>query len=258
MLWLVPLYAFVIGSLVGSFSNVAIHRIPLGESIVTPRSKCPSCGHQLAWWENVPILSWLLLRARCRKCRNPISVRYPIVEIVVAALWTGLSVKFWPKPELAAYLAFASTLVVLSGIDLEHRRLPNKVIYPMFGVALVLFATAAWSEGSWNMLLRAGAGSLIYGVPMFVLAFAHPRGMGLGDVRLAFYIGLHLGWMGLLHVALGAFSAFTLGAVAGVLLIALGRKGRKDYIPFGPFMAAGALITLFWGRQVLDAWLRSL
>lgn len=246
---------FVLGAVAGSFANVVIHRVPKGASIVKPGSACPACGHRLSAGENVPLVSFLVQRGRCRGCGGRISPRYVVVEILVGSLWVLTFLRIGLRPQLPAYLLFVTALVVLSAIDLEVRRLPNKVLGPGFLGGLVLLAAASAASGQWAPLGGALAGALAYGIPMLGLAIAVPAGMGMGDVKFAGYLGLHLGFVDLPHVAVGAFAGFFLGAFAGVAMMAAGKKGRKETIPFGPAMAAGAATALFWGRPVLRFWL---
>lgn len=246
--------ALFTGLAFGSFANVVVHRVPRSESIVVPGSACPSCGTPLAWYDNIPLLSFLVLRGRCRHCHATISVRYPLVEGLVGVLWALTALVVGLRPELPAFLAFVTVLVMLGAIDLEHRRLPNRILGPASIVAGVLLLAAAPFSG-WTPLLMALAGAAAYGGPMLLLGLAFPAGMGGGDIKLAGYIGLHLGWLGLLHVLVGAMAGFIVGGVVGVALLVAGRKGRKDPVPFGPAMAVGALVALFAGEVILRFWL---
>lgn len=243
------------GAVFGSFANVLIYRVPRGASIVKPGSACPACGRNLSPLENLPLLSYFFLRGRCRSCREKISVRYPIVEILVGVLWVCTAVRIGPDPRLPAYLIFVTLLVALSLIDLEVRRLPNRILAPGAAAGLVLLGVAAVVAGQSNILTRGLVGALAYSVPMLALAIAVPAGMGMGDVKFAAYLGLHLGSIDLLHVVVGSFSGFFLGAVAGLVAVAVGKKGRKETIPFGPAMATGALVAFFWGHHIIRVWL---
>jgi leader peptidase (prepilin peptidase) / N-methyltransferase len=251
---LLPVLA-VLGSVFGSFANVAIHRVPLGKSVIRPRSACPSCGTRLSGVENVPILSWIALRGRCRHCQARISPRYPVVELLTAVVWVLLAMRIGWKPELAAYLIFGTTLVILSVIDLDIRRLPNKVLAWAALVGAVLFGFATVVKGDVTPLVHGLEGALAYGIPMFVIGLISPAGMGMGDVKFAPYLGFHLGWLRLGFVPVGAFLGFFFGAVIGALLMAIGRAGRKTKIPFGPFMALGAFVCIFAGDAILRTWL---
>jgi leader peptidase (prepilin peptidase)/N-methyltransferase len=253
---LIGIFAAVTGAVFGSFSNVVIYRIPRYKSIFTPsRSFCPNCESLIAWYDNIPILSFLLLGGKCRKCNAPISPRYLVVEGAVAALWALIALRFGLVAELPAFLAMSTALVILSAIDFEHRRLPNKVLGPAAVIAVVLLLLAAGLSGEWSRLVRGVIGALAYGLPLFLIAVVVPKGMGGGDIKLGAYLGLHLGWIGLGHVAVGAILGFFTGSIAGVALMAAGKKGRKDPIPFGPFMALGALLAIFIGDRIVSIWL---
>ncbi|MGH2706203.1 MAG: prepilin peptidase [Actinomycetota bacterium] len=239
----------------GSFANVAIYRLPRGLSIVSPCSACPRCTRPITWYDNLPLFSYLFLRGRCRHCGERISGRYPLVEAAVGALWVLLFLRIGWQAELPAFLAFGTVLVILSAIDLEHRRLPNRVLGPAAVLGLVLLVGAGGLSGDWFRMLQSLLGAAAYGVPMFLIALAVPAGMGGGDVKFAPYLGLHLGWFGLSTVFVGAFLAFLLGGISGIVLILLKRKGRKDALPFGPFMALGALTAVLVGGSLVRLWL---
>ena len=246
----------VLGLIVGSFLNVVIWRVPRDESVVAPRSRCPQCGNELRNVDNIPVLSWIFLRGRCHFCGTRISARYPLVELLTGALFAALALRFAGESEswapLPAYLVLAAGLVALSGIDLDHHRLPNKVLYPTLFAMAALFVVAAAVDGEWDRLRDAAVGGAIGFAVLFVIAFISPKGMGFGDVRLAGVLGVAEGWLGLGHVAVGLFLGFLSAAVIGVALIATKVKGRKDKIPFGPFLALGALLAVFVGDAILD------
>lgn len=254
--YFVPALALValVGSLFGSFANVAIHRVPLGRSVVKPRSACPSCGAALSGIENVPVLSWLVLRGRCRHCQARISVRYPLVELATAAVWVLLAMRIGWKPELPAYLMFGTTLVILTAIDFAVHRLPNKVLSWASLVGLVLFALASLVRWDLWPFLHGVEGMFLYGIPMIVVGIVSGGNMGWGDVKFAPYLGFHLGWLRIGYVPLGAFMGFLFGAVVGALLMALGTAGRKTQIAFGPYMAFGALVCILAGDTILRLW----
>jgi leader peptidase (prepilin peptidase)/N-methyltransferase len=247
----VALGSFVLGLAVGSFLNVVIHRVPLGQSVVSPRSACPGCGTELAYRDNVPVLSWLLLRGRCRTCGMPISARYPVVELGTGLLFLAVAIKIGPHAALPAYLFWSAVLVAVSAIDLETRKIPRQIIFVGAGACGVLLVAAAAIDDDWFSLREAAMGGAIgFGV-LGLLWFIAPRGMGYGDVRLAGLNGLLLGWLSLPHVGLGLFVAFLLGAVIGIALVATGVRSRKDAVPFGPFLALGALSAVFVGAPIL-------
>jgi len=245
----------VLGLAVGSFLNVVIHRVPLKQSVVRPRSHCPRCGTQLAERDNIPLVSWVLLRGRCRTCGAPISVRYPLVELATAGLFVAAALRFGADWALPAFLVLFASLLAISAIDLEHYIIPNRVVYPTLAIALPLLAAAAAIDGRWRPLEHAAIGALVAWGLLLVIHVVSPRGMGFGDVRLAFVLGLFLGWLGLDHVFLGLFLGFLFGAVVGLALIVARRKGRREHIPFGPFLAAGAVVAVVAGSPILT-WYR--
>jgi leader peptidase (prepilin peptidase) / N-methyltransferase len=250
MLTFITLASGVLGLLVGSFLNVVVWRVPRGESVVSPPSACPGCGHAIRARDNVPVLSWLLLRGRCRDCGATISARYPLVELATALLFALTAWRLGATWELPAYLYLAAIAVALTLIDIDVRRLPNAIVLPSYGVAAALLLIPAIAEGGWHSYLRALIGAAILFVGYFVLAFAYPAGMGFGDVKLAGVLGLYLGWLGWGELAVGAFLGFLLGGVWGAALLIARRAGRKSAIPFGPFMLAGALLAVFVGGAI--------
>ena len=247
---------FVLGLVVGSFLNVVAWRIPRKESVVRPPSHCPECGTPISPRDNVPIVSWLLLRGRCRHCGTSIAARYPAVELATGLLWAAVGIRFAePAPgALPAFLVFTSALVAITAIDLEHYIIPNRVVYPAGFLAVPLLALASAVEDDWWALARAGIGAVGAWAFFFVLHVISPRSMGFGDVRLSFLLGLHLGWLGGGEVAGGLFFGFLYGAVVGVALIVAGRRKRRQHIPFGPFLAAGAMTFVLFGEPLLRAY----
>ena len=249
---LLAIVVAVLGLAVGSFLNVVIHRVPLRQSIVTPRSACPSCGTTLAERDNVPVVSWLVLGGRCRTCREPISPRYPLVELGTAVLFGAAAIRLGADWALPAFCLFFAALLAVALIDLEHFIVPNRIVFPMLAISLPLLGIAALLERDAWPLLTGLAGALLASNALLIINLISPRGMGMGDVKLALLLGLFLGWLGLGHVALGLFLGFLLGAIGGILLIALGIKGRKDPVPFAPFLAAGAIVAVLAGEVLLD------
>jgi leader peptidase (prepilin peptidase)/N-methyltransferase len=245
----------VLGLIIGSFLNVVIHRVPKGESIVRPRSKCPACGTELRSIDNIPIVSWLALGRKCRTCGEPISARYPAVELANGVLFGLVAARLGWDWALPAFLVFTAALVALSAIDLETYRLPTPIIYVSGLSGLVLLAAAAALTSDWRSLVEAVAGAVIAFVVLFAIHLVSPRGMGFGDVRLAALIGLFLGWIELPMVGVGLFLAFALASVVGIGLMVAGRRGRKDRVPFGPFLAGGALLAVFVGEVILRGYL---
>ena len=243
------------GLLIGSFLNVVIWRVPRGESLISPPSHCPACDNPVRPRDNVPVLSWLLLRGKCRDCSAAISARYPLVEAGTAVVFAALAARIGIEPELPAFLYLGAVGVALALIDLDVKRLPNAIVLPSYGVALVLLGGAAVVDGDPSALLRAGLGMVALFGLYFVLAFVYPAGMGFGDVKLAGLLGLYLGWLGWSEVVTGGFLGFLFGGVVGAVLMAVRRAGRKSQIPFGPFMLAGALVAILWGQALADLYL---
>lgn len=246
------LVAGVLGLLIGSFLNVVIARVPAGESVVSPPSHCPSCDTPIAPRDNIPVLSWLLLRGRCRACAVRISPRYPLVEAGTAALFASTAWSVGPHADLAAHLVVVASFVALSLIDLDTKRLPDVIVLPAFAATTVLLAVAALVDDRWPDLGRAGLGAAIGLGLLGLIHLVAPRGLGFGDVKLAGVCGLLLGWHGLADVVLGLYGGFVLGAVVGGALIALGRARFGRSIPFGPFLAAATLLTALVGGPVAD------
>jgi leader peptidase (prepilin peptidase)/N-methyltransferase len=243
----------LLGLAVGSFLNVVVHRVPRKESVVRPRSRCPGCGTTLAARDNVPVVSWVVLGRRCRTCGQPISIRYPLVELLTAALFAAVAVRIGPDAALPAFLVFVSALVAISAVDLEHCIVPNRIVYPALFASVPLLVGAAAVDGEWRSLRDAAVGGLLAWGALLVIHLVSPAGMGFGDVRLAGLIGVHLGWINLRHVVLGLFLAFLTAAVTGIALIATSVRTRKDKVPFGPFLALGAVMAVLFGGPII-AW----
>jgi leader peptidase (prepilin peptidase)/N-methyltransferase len=242
----------LLGLLVGSFVNVLVYRVPRKESIIRPRSRCVSCGSQVRGLDNVPVVSWLLLRGRCRTCAERISPRYPVVELVTGLVFAALAARFGSDPALPAFLALATGLLAISAIDVEHFIIPNRIVYPTLFVSAGLLVVAGLVDGRWESLGRAAIGGAAAWGALLVIHLAQPRGMGFGDVRLAGLIGVFLGWIDLGHVLLGLFLSFLLASIVGILLIALKIRSRKDRVPFGPFLVAGAMVAILVGGPILQ------
>jgi leader peptidase (prepilin peptidase)/N-methyltransferase len=253
--WLVVVFVALLGLVIGSFLNVVAWRVPNGQSVVRPPSACPQCGHTIRGRDNIPVISWLLLRGKCRDCGAPISIQYPIVEAVTALLFVLVVLKFGLGIEFVAYAYLAALAVVLTVIDLSVHRLPDVIVLPAYPVLLVLFATECLVTGEWWPLATAAIGGAILFALYFAAAIVYPGGMGFGDVKLAGVIGIALGWLGWGPLVVGGFSAFVIGGVVGIILIAARKSGRKSGLPFGPFMFAGALVGIAVGSQLWDAYL---
>jgi leader peptidase (prepilin peptidase)/N-methyltransferase len=239
---LVALAAFG-GAIVGSFLNVVIHRLPRGESLVRPRSRCPECGTDIAAYDNVPILSWLLLRGRCRHCGGRIAARYPAVELLTAAAFAAVVAARGTDAELLRDLPFVAALIALAAIDIDERILPNKIVYPLavWGVA----ATVLVDTGDLLEHLIAGAAAFVV---LLLVVIAYPAGMGMGDVKLAGAMGVFLG----LSIAPALLAAFLAGSVVGLAMIAReGASARKKTVPFGVFLALGGLVGVLAGPELI-------
>jgi leader peptidase (prepilin peptidase) / N-methyltransferase len=245
----------ILGLIFGSFGTVAAWRIPRRETIVSGRSHCPNCGAMITALENIPVLSWLFLRGRCRHCGNPISIRYPVIELTTGVLFALSAAKFGWSVETFVFAAFFWVLVVLTVIDIDHKLLPNRVVYPAFVVGWAGLVAAAIVDGSTDRLLDAAIGAAIFGGTFFLIALIAPRGMGFGDVKLAFVLGTFLGYTRLGLVPLGMFLAFLTGALTGVAVMMRSGGGRKMQVPFGPFLALGTVLAIFVGDGLLDAYL---
>jgi leader peptidase (prepilin peptidase) / N-methyltransferase len=245
----------LLGLLVGSFLNVVIHRVPAGESVVRPRSRCPGCGTEIAARDNIPVLSWLLLRGRCRSCGEPISVRYPLVELLTAAVFAVLTISIGVDWALPAYLYLGAVGIALGAIDLDTKRLPNVLTLPSYAVGGGLLLLPAVADGAWDAYLTAWLGAAALFAFYLLLVLVYPAGMGLGDVKLAGVLGLYLGWLGWGVLVVGGFLGFLLGALVGAGLMLASRAGRKTKIPFGPYMLVGALLAIVWGPSLWDRYL---
>jgi leader peptidase (prepilin peptidase) / N-methyltransferase len=251
----IGLFCAVIGLVIGSFLNVVIWRVPRDESVVRPGSHCPNCGHPVRPYDDIPVVSWLVLRGRCRDCGNAISIRYPLVELLTALLFGLTGWHFGLSWELPAYLYLVAIGVALALIDLDVHRLPNAIVLPSYGVVPALLLVASIGNGDWNALVRAAVGGAALYAVYFLLRLGYPAGMGFGDVKLAGLLGLYLGWLGWGQLAVGAFLGFLLGGVVGGGLMVANRATRKSKIPFGPFMIAGAYLAVLVGAQISDLYL---
>lgn len=241
-------FGFIGGAVTGSFLSVVAHRVPRGESIVGPRSRCANCGAQIAAYDNVPIVSWLLLRGRCRDCGEWISVRYPLIEIATGLLFAATALVFHDEPaQLVLGLVFVATLAAITLTDLELRVIPNKVLIVSAVAGVALAAVLDSASLPERMIAAAAAGGLL-----FAVALAYPRGMGMGDVKLAAVMGLYLGR----SVAPALLIGFAAGSIFGLAMIARhGAAARKQAVPFGPFLALGGTIGLLAGDQIVDWYL---
>lgn len=244
----------LVGLAVGSFLNVVIARVPRHESVVHPPSHCPECDTAIAPRDNVPVLSYVALRGRCRHCGTSIALRYPLVEVATAVLWAAVGARFAGSWALPAYLMFSAALLAISVIDLEHYIIPNRIVYPVGFASVPLLTLAAALDDDWPALVRAGLAGLAAFAFFFALHVVSPRSMGFGDVRLSLLLGVYLGWLGWPEVLAGLFLGFALGAVVGVALMVTGRRNRRQHIPFGPFLAAGTMLVVLVGDPIIDAY----
>jgi len=241
----------LVGLAIGSFLNVVIYRVPRHESIVRPRSACPSCHAPILERDNIPVVSWLLLHGKCRSCQHPISMRYPIIELTCAMLFAGAAARFGYNWELPAMLVFLAGLLALASIDLELMVLPKGIIFTVLAGVAVFLVVAAAVYNEWHRLLIAVLCALGWFLVFFLLWAVSPRILGYGDVRLSTVLGLALGWLGIRYVILGFFSANLIGAIIGIFLIATKKMRRDQPIPYGVFLALGAALAVYAGSELL-------
>ncbi len=239
--------ALLLGLAVGSFLNVVIYRLPRHESLVRPGSHCPSCGAPIRFYDNVPIISWLMLRGRCRDCRSSISARYPLVEAITGVSFVLAFWRFGPDWRLLVAWAFIAAMVAVAFIDYDHMIIPNKIVLP--GAVMGLVASMALDPQRWWVYI---AGSLGAGAFMFALALIWPGGMGPGDIKMALFMGAVLG----AYVMVALFAAFLLGSLVGVFMLVVQKRSRKEKIPFGPYLAMGAILAALVGETLLNSYLR--
>ncbi|ROP72400.1 A24 family peptidase [Curtobacterium sp. PhB115] len=263
----------LLGLAIGSFLNVVVFRVPAGMSVVAPASSCPGCGHEIRSRDNVPVLSWVLLRARCRDCHEPISARYPLVEAATGLLFVAVALfsvlaPWSPLADaggvrgavqsaviLVAFLYLMAISISLTLIDLDTHTLPNRIVLPAYIVLPALLLAASAVSGDWGAALRGLIGLVVLGAVYLGLALAVPGGMGLGDVKLAGVLGFVLAYLGWGPLAVGSFGAFLLGGTFAIVLLAVRRAGRRSGIPFGPWMLAGAWLGIAVGVPAWDLYL---
>ncbi|MGF1652603.1 MAG: prepilin peptidase [Actinomycetales bacterium] len=254
--WTAPLVLGLAGLLVGSFLTVVVHRVPEGRSVVAPRSACPGCGRAVRAWDNVPVLSWVLLRGRCRDCGSRVSARYPLVEAATALAFAGVGAWQGWSWSLLPLLYLAAVSIALALIDLDVRRLPDAIVLPSYPVLLLLLVPDAVASQEWWPLVRAVIGGVALFLFYDVLALVYPRqggGMGGGDIKLAGVLGIVLAYAGWSPLIVGAFGGFLLGGLYSAVIVVIGRAGLTSSIPFGPFMLAGAWLGLLTG-DATAAW----
>jgi leader peptidase (prepilin peptidase)/N-methyltransferase len=247
-----PLFALVTGMVVGSFLNVCICRLPRDESVVSPPSHCPQCDYLIRWYDNIPLLSYLLLRGRCRGCGARISIQYPLVELLNGLLTLALFLRFGPTLAFLVLFLFCSALVVITFIDLEHQIIPDEISLP--GIVIGFICSFFLPGHSWlNSLL----GILLGGGSLLLVAYAYQwltgkEGMGGGDIKLLAMMGAFLGWKSILFIV---FASSLVGSVIGITMMLVQKKDSKLAIPFGPYLAFGAVLYIFYGRQIIHWYL---
>ncbi len=242
------------GLAIGSFLNVVIWRVPRGESVARPPSHCPSCDALIGHRDNVPVLSWLFLRGRCRNCNARISIRYPLVELATGGLFIAFGIHFGIHADLVAYLYLAAVGIALAMIDIDLLRLPDALTLPSYPIGLALLGIAAWVDNAPHAFVRALLGMVALAGFYALVWLVYPAGMGFGDVKLAGVVGLYLAWLGWDQLVVGAFAAFVVGAVVSVAIVAARGGNRKTRVPFGPFMLIGLLIGIYAGHPIAHAY----
>ena len=245
----------LLGVYVGTYLNLLIDLVPQKRRVTPLRAACRACVDSTERPRRLPLVPWLLRGGRCASCSERASSRYAAVEVTTGALFAAAGLRFGADAALPAYLVFFASLLAVSVIDFEHKIIPNRIVYPTIALCLPLLALAAAVGDDWGRLLRAAVGAAVAWAVLLVVHLVSPAGMGFGDVRLAFVLGLMLGWLSASHVVAGLFLGFALGAVVGLGLVIVAGRSRKDAVPFGPFLAAGAIIAVLVGRPLIDWWL---
>ena len=250
ILWAV--YFFLLGAAIGSFLNVVIVRMPFEQSIVTPRSKCPSCGGQIRAYDNIPLLSYILLRARCRDCGAHISIRYPLVELVTALCFLGLYMKYGLTPALGVFLVFCAAMIAVFCIDLEHMIIPDAISLNLIPIGMAAAIIGILPVMDWETSLVGFflGGAVLYIPALIYLLLRGVEGLGGGDVKLLAMMGAFLGPLGVIFILL--VSSFT-GSIVGILGIVFGKTGSTTPIPFGPFIAGAGVLYVFVGPEIVQA-----
>jgi leader peptidase (prepilin peptidase)/N-methyltransferase len=244
---LLPIFISLFGTAIGSFSNVCIYRLPKKLSVITPSSQCPNCGKSISPFDNIPIISFLILRGRCRYCQSPISWQYPIVELITGLIFLSLYSNFHISPQFFIYALLCTSLIIIAFIDLEHKIIPDVITLP--GIIIGLTLSLIFPHIT---LLNSFKGLLLGGGLFYAIAIVSRGGMGGGDIKLIAMVGSFLGWKNvLLTIFIGSF----FGSIVGIILIILKKKNRKDMVPFGPFLSLGAIISIFFGRDLIYLWL---
>ncbi len=245
MSYVLYVLSLLLGLAVGSFLNVVIYRLPRRESLVSPASHCPECGVAIRWHDNVPVLGWVVLKGRCRECGCRISSRYPLVEAITGLAFVLSMWRFGLNWSVLVAWAFIAAMIAIAFIDYDHMIIPNKIVLP--GAVVGLVASVAIHPQSWWVYI---AGSLGAGAFMFVLAVVWPGGMGPGDIKMALFMGAVLG----ANVVVALFAAFLFGSFAGIYMIVVQKRSRKSRVPFGPYLAMGALLAVFLGELIVSSY----
>lgn len=253
---LVAPYLFIgVGLVVGSFLNVVVYRIPAGLSVVNPPSACPNCGTKIKPYDNLPVVSWLMLRGKCRSCHTHISARYPLVEAANAALFLGVYLVVGLDWTVVAYLWFAGVTLALALIDFDTKRIPNRILFPGALIGAILLGAGALAEGELGSYGRSWLTGLAYFAGFLILALIVPAGFGMGDVKLAFFLGMFAGYVSWAALVVAVFGAVFIGGGVSILLLITRRVGRKDAIPFGPSMVAAAWVAIAFGNELARSYL---
>ncbi len=251
--WITVLFLFFIGACIGSFLNVCIFRLPEGKSVVSPPSACPSCGHRIRWWENIPVLSFILLRQKCSNCGSRISLQYPAIEAINGIFYVLLWLKFGTTPSTLVYCIFFSALLVITVIDLRHYIIPDVISLPGIAAgfaASFLIPGMTWLDSIMGIVLGGG---ILFAVAWGYYLLTGREGMGGGDIKLLAMIGAFLGWKAV--PAIIFFSALV-GSIVGVGTMVMNKKDRHHALPYGPFLAGAAIFYLFYGREIIQWYLR--
>lgn len=255
---MVVVFAVLIGLCFGSFANVVASRVPEGRSVVTPGSRCPNCCRSLGWWENIPLFSYVMLGGRCRSCVWKIPFRYFLTELLAGALFGAVAWKFGLTWRLPLLLTFTFTLLAITVTDLEHKRIPATIVWWSLAICVPLMVVAALSEGRPGAMGVAAAGAVAFSGALRIIHELNPKWMGFGDVRLALLLGLVLGFLGAKVLATGVMLSFIYGTVIGLLLIVGGKGEFGKAVPFGPYLALGAVTAMMLGDSAWAAYTRLL
>jgi leader peptidase (prepilin peptidase)/N-methyltransferase len=255
--WAPAVLLGVWGLLMGSFANVVIYRVPEGRSIVKPASACPRCAARVRAFDNIPVLSWIVLRGKCRACKAPISGRYPAVEALVGLIFAAIGWRYAISWTAVGEALLAGGLVALAFIDLDRMLLPRRVVYATLTVVAIAFLAGAVTGNQWHRLGVAAICAVVPWAVFFAINFVSPKALGFGDVRLALLIGFGLGWLGAPYAFLGFIVASLLGSLVGIGLMVVGKAGRKTAVPFGTFLASGAVVAALAGTPVVNWYLAS-